>query len=90
MKADFTDVDFSTREGKAIKNMADYCVVHGYGNDGKTFGLDRYLTKGQAYKIFVRMLVVNHTTFANVGGHWALEHYAAGRGLGLWDGVQDP
>jgi hypothetical protein len=83
----FSDVESSTREGQSVQKMVDYCLVHGYGNDGERYGLHNYLKKGEAYKIFVRMLILDHTKYDNGEGHWAIPHYISGRPLGLWNGV---
>lgn len=81
-KTTFTDIKDSIFK-PAVDLMLDYCLIQWYSNSGKVFGTYKYLKRGEAYKVFTRLVWLRFTPIANPH-YWSDMYEIAGREANLW------
>jgi len=85
--AAFEDVQWTTYKS-AVDMMVKHCLVQWYSNDGKDFGINNSLKRGELYKIFTRMWLLDfdlNTPWL----WWSYGYKTAGATVGLWAGIMD-
>jgi len=52
-------IDVTTRYADAVNTLTKHCLVDGYNNAGKEFGVNNPLTAGEMYKVFALMGILD-------------------------------
>lgn len=82
----FSDV-VGTKYENAVATLLHHCLVHGYGNEWKVFGVYNATKLGELYKIFARLALLEFDKNL-VDSHWSDPYKIAGESIGLWNGIR--
>jgi hypothetical protein len=81
----FGDV-VGTRYNDAVNVLVQHCLVDGYNNEGREFGVNNPLTAGQMFKVFAKMsLIPIDKSVTGMG--WSYGYKTAGDSIGLWNAI---
>lgn len=81
----FSDVQ-GTRYSTAVQSLLSKCLVHGYGDQKQSFGINDTTKQGELYKVFVRMAWISFD-LDQPGKHRSYGYYEAWQKIGLWKGI---
>lgn len=83
VSAAFADIVW-TPYASAVWVLVSHCLVQGYSNNGQEFGINNPLKRGELYKVFTRMALLdfdlNHPWLG-----WSHGYKIAGENAGLWN-----
>ncbi len=81
----FGDVS-GTRYNDAVDVLVQHCLIHGYNNEGREFGVNNPLQAGEMYKVFALLSMASVDT-STPGMGWSYGYKTAGDAIGLWSSI---